>query len=445
MRAVSSATASLLANPPPGLQAADLFTFTLRDFSATYCWTSYDTDLTVNGTLYSSRKPWLKRSRWNIANNMQVPTLEVSLLALNDAFSGGIDIKGQLTNGLFDGAFASLDRVLFSQGTTVINDNAGGYRYFKLNIDATINGGAGVEIAKWELAAFPGGPSLILNKTATASSNNGPSYVPQHAVDTSGFGWESAAGLPQWIKVDMGSAYSAFTPVEMRLRNNGAETPTTFELYGSNDDVTYTLIQTWTSYTGWITTGLSPLSTTLGVSADFPAHPGIRLFGGKVANIDIDGNSAIINIKGKSTLLDQSAPRNVYQLGCMHAFCDAGCTLGRSTYTAAGLQCGSAGLSRTFIPWNGTPPPNPSNYRYGTITMKSGACSGQSRTVRKGDSTGLTLTHPLIGTPNALDYFDVFQGCDKQLNSGSGQDCTARSNTQHWRAFPYVPPADTAF
>lgn len=444
MRGVSAATAALLANPLPGQKSADLFTFTLRDFSATYCWTSYDRDITVNGVLYSSRKPWLQRSRWSIANTMQVPTLEVMLSALNDGFSGGIDLKGQLTNGLFDGATATLDRVLFQPGTTVINDLAGGYRYFKLNIDATINGGAGVEIAKWQLAALVGGPSLTLNKTASASSNNGGSFVPQHAVDTSVFGWESAAGLPQWIKVDMGSALSAFTPVEMRMLNNGGETPSTFQLLGSNDDITYTTIQSWTGFTGWLSSDIAPLATTIGLPADFPAHPGIRLFGGNVANIDISGNSATINIKGKVNLLDQNAPRNLYQLGCIHAFCDAGCTLHRGVFTTSfQVGNGSGGATRTFIPWTSTPT-GPSNYRFGTITFQTGPCTGQSRTIRFGDSTGLTLTHPLIGVPGFLDDFTAFEGCDKQLNSGSGQDCTARSNTQNWRAFPFVPPADSA-
>jgi uncharacterized phage protein (TIGR02218 family) len=172
-------------------------------------------------------------------------------------------------------------------------------------------------------------------------------------------------------------------------------------------------------------------------------HAGIRLFGGNVANIDVTGNEATINIKGKVNLLDQYAPRNLYQLGCEHAFCDPGCTLLRSAFTLP-YTVGSS-PTRTFIPWSGTPPANATNYRFGTVTFTSGVCSGQARTVRSADSTGLTLIHPLIGTPAAGDGFTAFEGCDKALNSGSGQDCTARSNTQNWRAFPFVPPADTAF
>lgn len=242
---------------------------------------------------WSSRAPWLKRSKLSIANTMQVPTLSVELLALDDSFAGGADIKAQITNGLFDGAQMTLVRQFFTSADGVLPDS------------------------------------------------------------------------------------------------------------------------------------------------------GILLFGGPVGNIEPEGSGFIINVKGKSNQLNQYAPRNLYQLGCQHAFCDVGCTLSRASFTTP-YTVGSS-PTRTFIPWSGSPPGNASNYRFGTITFTSGACAGQARTDRSGDSSGLTLIHPLNGTPTAGDGFTAFEGCDKALNSGSGQDCTARSNTQNWRAFPFVPPADTAF
>lgn len=111
MRSCSGALALVLASGGVELWQADLFTFTLSD-GTVYRWTSYSRDLTDgNGHIFSSKKPWLQRSKWNTTNTMEVPTLTVILRALNDSFAGGASIKAQIHNGLFDGA-----TVLFERG-----------------------------------------------------------------------------------------------------------------------------------------------------------------------------------------------------------------------------------------------------------------------------------------------------------------------------------------
>lgn len=297
MRGVSAATAALLANPPPGLLKADIYLVTLQDGSTVYRWTSFDVDLKVNGDTYSSRKPWLSRSSWNLTNTMEIPTLQVYLSALNDSFAGGSDIKAQIHDGLFDGATLQLRRVFFPAGSNVVSD-----------------------------------------------------------VDPNG--------------------------------------------------------------------------------------PGVLIFEGEVANVDLIGSQATINAKGKSNRLTMNAPRNLYQPGCIHAFCDPGCTLLRASFTTS--YAAAASPSNVFIAW-ASAPANPGRYKFGTVRMTSGAASGQSRTVRASDAIGLTLSYPFTATPSAGDTFTAFEGCDKALNSGSGQDCTARTNTQNWRGFDLVPQAETAF
>jgi hypothetical protein len=474
VRACSPVTAALLASPPPNLRSADLFTFTLLN-GAVYRWTGYDRDITVEGNTWGSRKPWLERSRWSIANTMQVPTLEVFLRALDDGFAGGTDIKGQLTNGLFDGAAMTLDRVFFAAG----NVGSNGAVSLSDAITTTIAGttvlayNALVSLGWWQ-GTFEQG----LNDEATM----GVAFFDHTGAQLGVTKWAPVIATPSgmWtarsLNVVAPAGSATFRIYMQMVRRTGTSND------GRIDDVTFNLGSTSltitnpgaesASMTGWTTDIGSPAATP-GSPGD-PAHsgnyffyggataalsqahqdlalvsigavfPGIRLFGGRVADMEIVGNQATINVKGKVNLLDQYAPRNLYQLGCEHAFCDAGCTLNRAAYTTSYTVGSSTPTpTRTFIPWTSAPS-NPGRYRYGTVTFTSGDCAGQARTVRSADSTGLTLTHPLIGYPLAGDAFTAFEGCDKQRSSGSGQDCTARSNTQNWRGFPYVPPADSA-
>lgn len=291
LRPASTALANALAGGVE-LWAADLFTFTLADGVTQYHWTTWDTDLVSSGVTYSSKAPWLSRSSWSVVNTLEVPTLTVSLLALNSGFGGGGSIKTQIHNGLFDGA-----SVLFS-------------RAFMLT---------------------PGAPDVL-----------------------------------------------------------GA----------------------------------------------------IPLFGGKVGPIDLIGTEATITVKGKVNDLDQNVPRNLFQIGCNHAFCDAGCTLNRASFTSTFFVGVTPGA--TFIPWSAAPA-NPGLYNGGTFALTGGAGAGQRRTISAANSSGLFLSYPLAIVPAAGDAFTAFQGCDKTFNSGSGQSCTDRSNTQHYRGFEFVPPPNAAW
>ncbi len=276
------------------LFCADLFTLTLQDGLTVYYWTSWSKNLTANGNLYISQDPFINRSKLGIKNTMEVSTMDINIIALNNGFAGGADFKAQVHNGLLDGATFLLERAFM------------------------------------------------------------------------------------------------ITP----------------------DD-----------------------TSTLGT---------ITRFGGIVSTIDsLTGNNVKIKVKGKNNLLAMNAPRNVYSAGCLHAFCDAGCTLSRGSFTTSYTV--GASPTRTFIPWNGAAPGNAANYRFGSLSFASGPASGQRRSIKVADNTGLTLVYPLYNLPIIGDSFSALEGCDKKLNSGSGQDCTARSNTQNIRLFPFIPPAETSF
>lgn len=112
------------------------------------------------------------------------------------------------------------------------------------------------------------------------------------------------------------------------------------------------------------------------------------LFAGKVAAIDLDGITAEIVAKGKVNDLDQYVPRNLYQVGCNHAFCDIGCGLNRAAFTAA-FTVGAA-PSATFIPW-GAVPANATAYQNGTLVITTGAGASQRRTIAQATTAGVSL------------------------------------------------------
>jgi uncharacterized phage protein (TIGR02218 family) len=176
--------------------------------------------------------------------------------------------------------------------------------------------------------------------------------------------------------------------------------------------------------------------TTPGSTAALGA---IALFGGVVAGINIAGAKVTITAKGKNNLLDQFAPRNVYQIGCSHNFCDVNCALNAASFTT-GYTVG-AGASAAFIPWAGTAPTNAALYANGVIVFTSGVCAGQSRTIMNGDASGLNLAYPLYEIPSAGDSFTAQQGCDKTLATCKN----IYNNLQHRRAYDFVPPPDTTF
>lgn len=287
LRSCSAALATALEG---GVQlwSADLFQFTTIE-GANFYWTSWDSDLAYASTSYLSKAPWLTRSKWNVTNTMEVPTLEIYLRALTAGFNGGAQIQEQIHNGLFDGATILLSR-----------------------------------------------------------------------------------------------AYM--------------ETPGSTSALGA-----------------------------------------IPLFGGMVGSITIAGGKTTLTCKGKNNLLDQYAPRNVYQIGCNHNFCDVNCTLNATAYTAA-YEVGS-GATAAFIPWSGAAPSNAALYANGVITFTSGPCSGQQRTIMNGSSSGLNLAYPLYEVPNAGDAFTALQGCDKTLSTCQN----VYDNLQHRRAFDFVPPPDTTY
>jgi len=164
----------------------------------------------------------------------------------------------------------------------------------------------------------------------------------------------------------------------------------------------------------------------------------VMMFQGPVGPVQVAARGVKLTVKGANVRLQQFMPRNRFELGCIHALYDSGCTIARSAFTVANTV--GAGSTAQRILWGGTVPPTPAQYGLGYITITSGEAISQVRTIQSGDAGGVTLMYPLYDVPATGDTFTVAFGCDKTLAT-----CTnVFSNAAHYRGFPFIPPATMA-
>lgn len=182
----------------------------------------------------------------------------------------------------------------------------------------------------------------------------------------------------------------------------------------------------------------APANTAFGV---------ITLFNGRVSTVQAVRGQATLTVKGDSLLLDQKMPRNLYEAGCIHSLYDAGCALLRTHYSWTNTV-GTGSTIETLLPQTalaamGTTPQgaiDPGAFTQGSLTFTGGVCSGQTRGIRQCDAGGIQLIYPLEAEPAPGDPFTITYGCDHTKAT-----CAARFNNMgNFRAFPYIPPAETS-
>jgi uncharacterized phage protein (TIGR02218 family) len=161
-------------------------------------------------------------------------------------------------------------------------------------------------------------------------------------------------------------------------------------------------------------------------------------FAGKVTSINsIQGAMAHLTVSSWLVLLNASAPRNLFQAGCLHTLYDTGCTISPGSYSTAGTVAGSGGAQA----FGSGLTPVLNYYAQGRVLFTSGANSGISRTVKSNDASGnFTLVTPLPAACAIGDTFTAYAGCDLSMAT-----CSAKfSNLQHFKGFPFVPLPTTA-
>jgi uncharacterized phage protein (TIGR02218 family) len=169
-------------------------------------------------------------------------------------------------------------------------------------------------------------------------------------------------------------------------------------------------------------------------AGDTTTYGTIDIFAGVGGAVSIGPICATLKVRGKNTLLDMPAPRNVYQPGCLHTFCDTGCTLAAATLTIT--RAVGSGATRTVIPWTGALlPVGNVHLKAGTLKMLSGADAGQIKSIIDSNLFVITLATPLPVAPTVGDSISLFVGCDKTIPTC---DLVFHNRVNH-RGFPYIP------
>lgn len=171
----------------------------------------------------------------------------------------------------------------------------------------------------------------------------------------------------------------------------------------------------------------------------------VTMFAGRLSQATVTASGVQFTAMGDNVLMNQQAPRNLYQTTCLHTFCDAGCTLLESNYTLP-FSVGQFPTT-TKVPW-ASAPATPSLFVLGKISFTSGVCIGQVRTIRNADSSFIYLTYPLYGTPASGDTFNALMGCARTLTAcqtHTDKNNHSVNNQQHFRGYPFVPQMEYGF
>ena len=175
----------------------------------------------------------------------------------------------------------------------------------------------------------------------------------------------------------------------------------------------------------------------------------VDLFEGNVADVQIDALEIVVTAKGANHQLAQYMPRNQYMNSCIHSVYDAGCAPNpgqpgggplRSAYTLSNTV--GAGSTRNFIAWGSGTPPNYAQFSLGYITFTSGTSAGLTRTIPAGQGlvNGVGLAYPLYTQPEVGDEYTVTYGCNRTRSGAQG--CPFFNNTNNYRGFRFIPPAE---
>lgn len=124
------------------------------------------------------------------------------------------------------------------------------HRYWQIDIQTCAAGVFGA-LSKVEMATAAGGTNLCVSGAAcAASSSQGSPHTPDGALPGTGY-WGGSGAIPVQWRYDMGSAVDI---TEVRITSiAGLEPyhPATWNLRSSDDDITYTTVQSYTA-AAWV-------------------------------------------------------------------------------------------------------------------------------------------------------------------------------------------------
>ncbi|GEM_PF-288708 len=143
----------------------------------------------------------------------------------------------------------------------------------------------------------------------------------------------------------------------------------------------------------------------------------IRLFVGRVAEVDVSRSIATFTITSHLELLNIQMPRNLYQAGCVNTLGDQACGVDISQYMSTGIVAAGSTVAGVMATIAGQF--QQGYFDLGTLTFTSGQYQGQTFTVKQvsyGAPSVINLLGFLPAPPAAGDSFNIYAGCDKSCD-----------------------------
>lgn len=170
----------------------------------------------------------------------------------------------------------------------------------------------------------------------------------------------------------------------------------------------------------------------------------IRMFVGRIADIDSASSLVTLSITSHLELLNLQFPRNLVQTSCVNNLGDSTCGVALASFSTTGVINGTPTANEFTATLGGTFAAG--SFDLGTLTFTSGVLSGFKVSVLGaalvGTAADITTGGPLPEVPAPGDTFTIYYGCNKSLTDANG--CPKFSNTARFRGFPFVPQPTVA-
>jgi hypothetical protein len=446
------------------IRMADLYTITLKNGSVLR-YTTWDSNLNVQGSIFLTGPPHIKRSSIEEKLGLDVSSLDLEIVAgLSDTVNG-VPVLQLIASGVFDGAALTIDRLFM--------DSAGNQIGTVVRFSGTI--GAVDEVGQT-------GAKLTVDALVSLLSQQLPNIILQPNCTNTLFDARCTLRKKNLLKFSEQFDNAAWAGTAIVTPDTDTAPDATVSADTLQDDSSVAFLSRqqgvtvaadshkWTAsvYVKKTSGATNTFAMNLSLSGGtlVSSLPRLNTNTGNVSNGSVEDAgdywrlSASITNNGTNTSLQVA----VYPASGTNSGSGPGSDSVSATGTAVvwgvQLEAGpnltdyerttSAGAS--FFEQNTTQAGSTVNklisasakadgyYDNGQIIFTSGANNGLTKAVKSYSGQQFFFNSPLPFVPNAGDTFIAYPGCDKTQAT-----CTAKfNNLANFGGFPYVPAPETA-
>ena len=434
------------------IRMADLYTITLKNGSVLR-YTTWDSNLNVQGSIFLTGPPHIKRSSIEEKLGLDVSSLDLEILAgLGDTVNG-VPVLQLIASGAFDGAGLTIDRLFMDSagnqigtvvrfyGTIGAVDEVG-RTSAKLTVDALVS------LLSQQL------PNIILQPNCTNTLFDARCTLRKKNL----LKFSEQFDNPAWLPFAGGTATAPVVTANAAADPNGNITADRIVFPATDASSSSRLYQmgslpavpvAGSNYTGsvWLRAD-SPCSVLIFLKKD---GQGLTFSSLVLCNVtttwqrfSVSGDASVNSSvsAGLTIAVLQSSPgASVYAWGAQFEAGLSATAYEATTSSAASFfEANTAQAGSTVNKLISLSAKADGFYDNGQIVFTSGANTGLTKAVKSYSGQQFFFNSPLPFAPSAADTFIAYPGCDKTQAT-----CTAKfNNLANFEGFPYVPAPETA-